>query len=111
MVAQVQGVLLEGKPAPHAKGHAAMPTCLRHVEETLVLVSGPGAGSSLSLCNASDRRVPHWLGSSHEWPLGPRSVERSPSLVAHQQPGDAGHVSGIETLSPRPKRSPCVGVH
>ncbi len=54
MVAQVQGVLLEGKPAPHAKGHAAMPTCLRHVEETLVLVSGPGAGSSLSLCNASD---------------------------------------------------------
>ncbi len=30
------------------QGHAAVPTCLRHVETTLVLVSGPGAGSSLS---------------------------------------------------------------
>ncbi|KAI2658754.1 Transposon Ty3-G Gag-Pol polyprotein [Labeo rohita] len=37
-----------GEPALHDQGHAAMPTCLGHVEETLVLVSGPGAGSSLS---------------------------------------------------------------
>ncbi len=42
VVAQVQGVLPEGKSR-----HAAMPTCLGHVEETLVLVSGPGPGSSL----------------------------------------------------------------
>ncbi len=48
MVAQDQGVLPEGKPTSHEKGHAAMPMCLRHVETTLVLVSGPGAGSSLS---------------------------------------------------------------
>ncbi len=41
VVAQVQGVLPEGKPIPHDQGHAAMPTCLGHVEETLVLVSGP----------------------------------------------------------------------
>ncbi len=37
MVAQDQGVIPEGKPALHAQGHAALPSCLRHVEETLVL--------------------------------------------------------------------------
>ncbi len=111
MVAQDQGVLPEGKPASHDQGHAAMPTCLRHVEETLVLVSGPGAGSSLSPRNASDRRVPHRLGSGHEWPPCPRSVEWSPSHVAHQLPGDAGRVSSTQTLSSRTKRSPCVGEH
>ncbi len=36
VVAQDQGVLPEGKPASHDQGHAAMPMCLRHVEETLV---------------------------------------------------------------------------
>ncbi len=36
VVAQDQGVLPEGKPTLHDQGHAAMPTCLRHVEETLV---------------------------------------------------------------------------
>ncbi|KAI2666989.1 hypothetical protein H4Q32_029326 [Labeo rohita] len=71
-----------------------MPTCLGHVEETLVLVSGPGAGSSLSPHNASDKRVPHRLGSGHEWPPRPRSVEWSPSSLALQLPGDAGRVSG-----------------
>ncbi|KAI2660345.1 enzymatic polyprotein [Labeo rohita] len=45
---KTKGVLPEGKPALHDQGHAAMPTCLEHVEKTLVLVSGPGAGSSLS---------------------------------------------------------------
>ncbi len=109
MVAQDQGVLPEGKPASHEQGHAAMPTCLGHVEETLVLVSGPGIGSSLSLRNASDGRFPDRLGSGHEWPPCTRSVEWSPSQVAHQLPGDAGSVSS--TLSSRPKRSPCVGTH
>ncbi len=111
VVAQDQGVLPEGKPASHDQGHAAMPTCLGHVEETLVFVSGPGAGNSLSPRNASDRRVPHWLGSGHEWPPCPRSVEWSPSHVAHQLPGNAGRVSSTQTLSSRPKRSPCVGAH
>ncbi|KAL0162339.1 hypothetical protein M9458_041735, partial [Cirrhinus mrigala] len=55
----------------------------------------PGVGSSWSPRNASDGRVPHRLGSGHEWPPHPRSVERSPSSLAHQLPGDAGHVSGI----------------
>ncbi len=35
LVAQDQGGLPEGKPTLHDQGHAAMPTCLRHVEETL----------------------------------------------------------------------------
>ncbi len=30
----------EGKPASHDQVHAAVPTCLRHVEKNLVLVSG-----------------------------------------------------------------------
>ncbi len=107
VVAQDQGVLPEGKPALHDHGHTAMPTCLGHVEETLVLVSGPGFGSSLSLRNASDRRIPDRLGNCHEWPPCPRSVEWSPSHVAHQLPGDAGRVSSTQTLSPRPKKSPC----
>ncbi len=38
----------------------------RHVEETLVLKSGPGAGSSVSPVIVSDGRVSHRLGSSHE---------------------------------------------
>ncbi|KAL0163894.1 hypothetical protein M9458_039647, partial [Cirrhinus mrigala] len=54
VVAQEQGVLPEGKPISLDQGHAAMPTCLGHLEEALVPVSGPGAGSSLSPCNASD---------------------------------------------------------
>ncbi len=81
--AQDQEVLPEGKPTLHDQGHAAMPKCLRHVEETLVLVSAPGAGSSLSLHNASDGCISHQLGSGHEWPPSPRSVEWSPSHVAH----------------------------
>ncbi len=40
VVAQDQGVLPKGKPASHDQGYAAVPTCLRHVETTLVLVSG-----------------------------------------------------------------------
>ncbi len=111
MVAQDQGVLPEGKPASHDQGHAAVPTCLRHVETTLVLVSGPGAGSSVSPRNASDGRIPHRLGCGHEWPPCPWSVEWSPFQVAHRLAGDAGCVSISETLSPRPKRSPCVGAH
>ncbi len=45
MVAQDQGVLPKGKPALHDQGRAAVPTCLRHVETTLVLVSGSGVGA------------------------------------------------------------------
>ncbi|KAI2657129.1 Transposon Ty3-G Gag-Pol polyprotein [Labeo rohita] len=80
LVAQDQGVLPEGKPALHDQG--------------------PGVGSSLLPRNASDGRVPHQLGSGHEWPPRPRSMERSPSSLAHQLPGDAGHVSGLLRAGP-----------
>ncbi len=83
---------------------------LRNVE-TLILVSGPDSGSSLSPCNVSSRRIPHRLGSGHEWPPCMWSVERLSSDMAHQLAGDAGRVSSIETLSPRHKRSPYVGAH
>ncbi len=75
VVAQDQGVLHEEKPASHDQGHAVMPMCLGHVEKTLVPVSGPGIGSSLLPSNARDGRVPDRLGSGHEWPPCPRSVE------------------------------------
>ncbi len=61
--------------------------------------------------NASDGCISHQLGSSHEWPPYPRSVEWSPSHMAHQLLEDAGHVSSTQTLSTRPEKSPCVGAH
>ncbi len=75
MVAQDQGVLPEGKPTSHDQGHTVMPTCLGHVEEILVLVSGPGIGSSLSPRNAINGHILDQLGSGHEWPPCPWSVE------------------------------------
>ncbi|KAL0147873.1 hypothetical protein M9458_056832, partial [Cirrhinus mrigala] len=111
VLAQDQGVLPEGKRASHDQGHVAMPTCLGHVEETLVLGSGPSAGSSLSSRNTSDGCVSHRLGSGHGRPPCPQSVERSPSHLAHKLPGDAGRVPCAEALSPRPERPPCVGPH
>ncbi|KAI2657205.1 hypothetical protein H4Q32_021306 [Labeo rohita] len=69
VVAQDQGVLPEGKPVLHDQGHTAMPTCLRHVEESLVPVSGPSVRSSLSPRNASNGCVSHRLGCGHERPL------------------------------------------
>ncbi len=48
----------------------------------------------------SNRRILHLLGSGHEWPLGPWSVEWSPSHVAHQLPGDAGRISSIKHFLP-----------
>ncbi len=59
----------------------------------------------------SDGRVSHRLGSSHEWPLSLRSVEWSPSHMAHQLSGDASSLSSTEIFPPRPERSPCVGAH
>ncbi len=53
----------------------------RHVEETVVPVTRPCVGGSMFLRNTNNGRFPHGLGSSHEWPLCPRSVGRSPSQV------------------------------
>ncbi len=79
-VAQDQGFFPERKPASHDQGHAVVPMCLRHVETTLVLLSWPSAGSSLSPRNASDGRVPHRLGSRHPVEAGAeaRGMDASP---------------------------------
>ncbi|KAL0151580.1 hypothetical protein M9458_053097 [Cirrhinus mrigala] len=65
---KIKGFFPEGEPAPHDQGHAPRSTCLRHVEETVVLKSGPGIGSSLPPSHASDRCIPHRMGGGHEWP-------------------------------------------
>ncbi len=70
-----------GEPASHDQGHAAVPTCFRHVETTLVLVSGPGAGSSVSPRNASDGRVPHQLVAMNGHPA--RGLWRGHHLAWH----------------------------
>ncbi len=72
VVAQDQGVLPKGKPALKFQGHEVKHTCLRHVDLSFCLSAG--AGSSLSPCNASDGRVPHRLGRSHDWPSCPWPV-------------------------------------
>ncbi len=51
-----------------------MPTCLRHVEETLGLCPKAWCGELLSPRNASDGCISHRLGSGHEGPPGPRST-------------------------------------
>ncbi len=45
---KTKGFSQRGKPTLHDQGHAAMPTCLRHVEETFGFCLKAGAGSSLS---------------------------------------------------------------
>ncbi|KAI2657541.1 hypothetical protein H4Q32_008891 [Labeo rohita] len=79
---RTKGFSPEGKPVLHDQGHAAMPTCLRHVEEALVPVSGPGVTSSLSPRNASDGCVSHRLGCGHEWPPA-RGLWSSSHLTWH----------------------------
>ena len=74
VVAQDQGVFSEGKSISHDQGHAAMPSCLGHVEETLVPHPGPSAGGFLSTRNAFDGCFPHGMAGGHEWPLGERSL-------------------------------------
>ncbi len=56
---------------------------------------------------AMDASLTGW-GGGHEWPPCPRSVEWSPSHVAHQLPGDAGCVSSTKTFSSGPKKSQCA---
>ncbi len=44
-----------------------MLTCHRHVEETVVSVTRPHVGGSVSSRNTNNGRLPHGLGSGHEW--------------------------------------------
>ncbi len=81
------------------------------MDETVVPVTRPCVGGSMSSRKANNGRLPHGLGSGHEWPIHPRSVGRSPSHVAHQLTGDAGSIQSFETLSPRPERPSCASAH
>ncbi len=81
MVAQDQRVLPKGKPSSRDQG------------------------------NASNGHIPDRLGSRHDWPPCPRSMEWSSCHLAHQLPGDAGRVSSTQTLSSGPNKSPCVSTH
>ncbi len=110
VVAQDHRVFPDGQTILHDQDYAAMLKCLRHVEETVVLVTRPCVWGSMLSRYANDRRLPHRQGSGHEW-LCPRSVGRSPSHVAHQLPGDAGSISSFDTLSTRPERPSCASTH
>ncbi len=55
VVAQDQRVFPEGQPLSHDQGHAAMPSCLGNVEETLVPVPWSHVGSFMSSQDANDR--------------------------------------------------------
>ncbi|KAL0148139.1 hypothetical protein M9458_056541 [Cirrhinus mrigala] len=48
---------------------------------------------------ATDASLTGW-GGGHEWPLHPRSVEWSPSQLAHQLPRDAGRISSLKYFLP-----------
>ncbi len=78
-----KGFSPRGKPVPHDQGHAAMPTCLGHVEETLLLVSGPGPGSSLPPRNASDGCIPDSV-TRKAFPMRKASYAASRSLFREQ---------------------------
>ncbi len=106
---KTKGFSLRGNPLCMIKVTRLCLHALDMWRKPLVFVSGSGLGSSLSPCNASNGCISHWLGSGHEWPPCPRSVEWSPSHVAYSLPGDAGRVSRTQTLSTRLERSPCVG--
>ncbi len=66
---RTRGFSPEGQPILHYQGHTAKLTCLRHVEETVVPVTRPRVGDSVSSRNANDGCLPHGLGSGHEWPV------------------------------------------
>ncbi len=63
---KTKGFSPRGKPTLYDQGHAAMPTCLRHVEETLGFCLKAWCWELLSSCNASDGCISHRLGSGHE---------------------------------------------
>ncbi len=105
VVAQDQRVFPEGQPLSHDQGHAAMPSCLGNVEETLVPVPGFHVGSFMSSQDTNDRCLPHRLGSDLRGTLESRSVEGPSSLMAHHPSGD---VSCSQEFPNRSQGPPCA---
>ncbi len=89
--------------------------CLRALDmwrKPCFLSQGPVLGAPCRrITLATDASLSVWGAVMSGQPPCPRSVEWSPSQVAHQLPGDAGSVSSTQTLSNRSERSPCVGAH
>ncbi len=107
VVVENQGVFLERESVPYDQGHAPMPSCPVHMEETLVSVPRPSIGSVMSPKSHFDRLIPYGLGHGHGWPLCERSVAGPAFLIAHKLSGNASGLQGSEELSPRSQRSPC----
>ncbi len=107
VVVKNQGVFLERESVPYDQGHAPMPSCPVHMEETLVSVPRPSIGSVMSPKSRFDRLIPYGLGHGHGRPLCERSVAGPAFLMAHKLSGNASGLQGSEELSPRSQRSPC----
>ncbi len=76
-----------------------MPTCLRHVEETLGLWLKAWCWELLSPRNASDGCISHRLGSGHEWPPCLRSTRPERSRGARALPGQHLWVVGSKWVT------------
>ncbi len=105
---RTKGFSPEGQPLLHDQGHAAMPSWLGNVEETLVPVPGSHVGSFMSSQDANDRCLPHGLGSDLGGTLESRSVEGPSSLMAHQPPGYVGCISCSQEFPNRSQGPPCA---
>ncbi len=99
---------LERQPLSHDQGHAAMPSWLGNVEETLVPVLGSRVGSFTSSQDANDRCLPHGLRSDLRGTFESRSVEEPSSLMAHQPSGDFGCISCSQEFPNRSQGPPCA---
>ncbi len=67
VVAQDQRLFLEGQPISHNQGHVMMLTGLTHVEETMVPVTRPSVGGSLSSCNSNNWCLPYVCAHFINW--------------------------------------------
>ncbi len=98
VVAQDQRVFPEGQPLSHDQGHAAMPSCLGNVEETLGSCPRVPCWELHVVADANDRCFSHGLGAILEGTLRSRSVEGPSSLMAHQPSGDVGCVLALKNF-------------
>ncbi len=82
--------------ASHDQGHSAVPMCLRHVETTLVLVSGPGAGSFHFMVwrpPARPSQLPDWYSSGV--PAGPTLCRVDPLHLEGLRCGNSAYHTSL----------------
>lgn len=93
VVTQDQGVFPKGQPIVHPSD----------VKEAKAPVMGNSCHHKTLMTDTSL----HGLGCGPIQPLDLRSVDRSPSFMAHKLPGDDGCISSTEILPLRSQRIPC----